>query len=150
MTMLPELSNGGQREDNNYCNTRNFAPGWISAHKCPCMMAITTMWSESLCAFPKSCTSNESRSEHLNNGGWQEDKRTRYSTTKMSFSTKIICLGHCIIARDHNVVQNRCMPFLSSQTLVTLRGLPPFLWPYESKDSSHFFRLQCLSHWEVA
>jgi len=61
-------------------------PGYVSTwYKRHCMAAITPVQSESSWAFLPSCTANKSCSD-----GWQEDKSTHKSTTKVGFTTKII------------------------------------------------------------
>ena len=67
---------------------------WVSMHKCPCMMAMTTLWSESLwrvyhwrAVLPMTV---KATLKQLRLTGRQT--LITWSTTKVSFNTKITCL----------------------------------------------------------
>jgi len=59
---------------------------------------ITTMWTESLWAFPESYTADDSWIVRSSDGRQWGDKRAHNSTTKVSFCTIIVRLCHCTIA----------------------------------------------------
>ena len=67
---------------------------WVSTRKHQYTTAITTMWTESSWAFPKSYTANESWIVRLSDGRQRGDKRAHNSITKVSFCTIIIHLCH--------------------------------------------------------
>ena len=57
------------------------------------------MWSESLWGLRKTVlTGNQRQRERSGNGGRRYNKSVCISTTKVSFSTKIVWLGQCMIA----------------------------------------------------
>jgi len=66
------------------------------------MTAITTMWTESLWAFPGSYTANDSWIVHSSDGRQRGDKRAHNSTTKVSFCT--ISMSVSLHDSDHKGV----------------------------------------------
>jgi len=57
-----------------YYSVHNIAQGCVSACKHQCMMAITTMWTESSWAFPESYTADDKWILRSSDGGQWEDK----------------------------------------------------------------------------
>ena len=74
---------------------------------------------QNLCvAFIRLYWHNERRREQSSNGGRWHDNSAFISTTKVSFSTIIMRLCHCIY-RSRWCSQNLYRPFRSSQTFIT-------------------------------
>ena len=90
-------SNGDQKEDTTLLQHSQLSQHGEFRHV-SVTTAITAVWSESSRAFPKNGTATGSRRERSSNGGRRRDKSTHISTTKVSFSTIILILCHCIIA----------------------------------------------------
>ena len=90
-------SHGGQNEDIIMALT-TLPQGWVSAHKHQCKTVISTMWTESSWAFPKSYTGDDSWIMRSRDGGQRGNKSAHNSTTNVSFCTIIIRLCHCMIA----------------------------------------------------
>ena len=73
--------------------------------------------------------------ERSSNGGQRRDKRVHISTTKVSFSTIILILCHCIQSRRCS--QNLCRPFGSSQTFIN------YLDYWGERERAPHRRVQC-------
>jgi len=62
-------------------------------------MAMMAVYSQNLSEpFLRAVLPTNVEVEHSSNGGRQENKSTRNSTTKVKFNTKILCLGQCTTA----------------------------------------------------
>jgi len=120
------VSNGSQKEDKRCFSS---PPGWVSAHKRKCMMAITMVWSKSLWPFPESCTAKETQSGHSSSGGRQKDRSTHNSTTMWMW-----CVWRCTVVSCFTVVSELfcshpvCMLFTAWWFLSSLTFSQWTLW----------------------
>ena len=85
------VGNGSQREDKKLLQHSQ-----LYQHSEFQRVSVSQRQRSRLCG--KNLCGNESRRERSGNGSQQYDKSVCISTTKASFSTKIVRLGHCMIA----------------------------------------------------
>jgi len=84
-----EVSNGGQEENKKLIqrsqlrHSSELSCGTQSQY----ITALTTVWTETLWAFPERYAADKSWIGNSSNGGQQEEKRARTSTIKVSFYT---------------------------------------------------------------
>ena len=85
-----ELATSSKGKTRTYYSAHNFASTVSFACERQWTTVITPVWSESLWGLRKSCTGDELRRERSSNGGRRHNRSACISTTKVSFSNKIV------------------------------------------------------------